>query len=274
MIRTVVGVVALSLANAAFAEPQPLWELGGGIGVLSFPDYRGSDERSSFVLPIPYFVYRGEFLKVDRDSVRGRLFDSEKLVVDLSLNGSVPVDSDDNDAREGMPDLDPTLELGPVLKMPLAASAEKRYQLDFRLPVRAIITSEIEHIGWIAQPQLNLDMADPLGYEGWRLGLVAGPLFGDEEYHNYFYGVEPQFARPDRRAFNADGGYAGSQLIAALSKRYPRIWVGGFVKWDTVDSAVFEDSPLLKDEAFFTGGFAIAWIFKVSTTLVERKETE
>lgn len=272
--RVSLCLLTLGIANSSFAGTLPLWELGAGLGAISFPDYRGSDERSSYLLPIPYFIYRGEKLKVARDSVSGRLLETEKFVIDLSLNGSVPVDSDDNEARAGMPDLDPTLEFGPILKVPLLVSAQKRRRLDFRLPVRAIITSDLEHIGWIAQPQLNLDIASPLGYEGWRLGLVAGPLFGDEEYHDYFYGVTPQFARPGRPAYSADGGYAGTQLIAALSKRYPRFWVGGFVKWDTLDGAVFEDSPLIRDESFFTGGIAISWIFKVSETQVERKEVE
>lgn len=256
------------------AEQKPLWEAGVGIGVVNFPDYRGSDERSSFVLPIPYFVYRGEFLKVDRDSVRGRLFESDRLKLDVSLNGSVPVDSDDNDAREGMDDLDPTLELGPVLKYHAWQSQDRKYQLDLRLPVRAAITSEIEHIGWIAQPQVNLDVRSPLGYDGWKLGLLAGPIFGDSEYHDYFYGVDPQFARPGRPAYEADSGYAGAQVIAALSKRFPKMWVGGFVKWDTLDNAEFEDSPLVRDSSNLTAGFAVSWVLKVSERLVEVESEE
>ena len=272
--RLALALALLAFAANAPAEPQPLWEVGAGLGAISFPDYRGSDERSSYVLPIPYIIYRGEKLKVARDSVSGRLLETDRFIIDLSLNGSVPVDSDNNEARAGMPDLDPTIELGPILKVPLLISAQKKYRLDFRLPVRAIISAEPEHVGWISQPQLNLDLADPLGWQGWRLGLVAGPLFGDEEYHRYFYDVQPQFARAGRPSYSADGGYAGSQLIAALSKRYPRFWVGGFVKWDTLDGAVFEDSPLVKDRSFLTGGFAVSWIFRVSDKKVDRKETD
>ena len=36
-------------ADPALAEQKPLWEAGAGIGVLDFPDYRGSDERSTLV---------------------------------------------------------------------------------------------------------------------------------------------------------------------------------------------------------------------------------
>ena len=109
-------LATLFIHAPSLAADKPLWELGAGIGVLDFPDYRGSDERSSYVLPIPYVVYRGEFFKVDRDSIRGELFESERLELDISLNGSVPVDSDDNDARRGMDDLDPTVEIVTTVK--------------------------------------------------------------------------------------------------------------------------------------------------------------
>ncbi len=265
----ILSLLVLLKSGLASAEQKPLWEAGAGIGYIDFPDYRGSDERTSYFLPIPFFIYRGEYIKVDRDSVRGRLFESDRLELDLSLNGSVPVDSDDNEARRGMDDLDPTIELGPVLNIQLLKNPADKYTLDLRIPVRAVISSELEHVGWIAQPQLNLDIADPLGQLGWKLGLLAGPLFGDRQYHDYFYGVAPQFARPDRPSYKAAGGYAGAQFITAISKRFPRYWVGGFIKWDTLDNASFEDSPLVRRNSHLTAGVAMSWVFKMSETLVE-----
>lgn len=266
------SIFFLVFSSNVLASTKPLWEAGLGLGVVDFPDYRGSDERSSYVLPIPYFIYRGEFIKVDRDSVRGRLFESDRLKLDISLNGSVPVDSDDNRARRGMEDLDPTLEIGPILKYHAWQSPDKRYQLDLRFPVRAVISTEPEHVGWVAQPQVNLDIQAPFGYEGWKLGLLTGPLFGDSKYHDYFYGVDPGEAIPGRPAYQAAGGYAGAQAIIALSKRFPKHWLGGFIKWDTLSGAEFEDSPLVREERNITAGFAITWILKTSTETAESNE--
>ena len=73
-------IAGLALAMAADdaalarADEKPLWEAGAGVAVLDFPDYRGSDERQTLVLPIPYLVYRGDFLKADRDSVRAQFY--------------------------------------------------------------------------------------------------------------------------------------------------------------------------------------------------------
>jgi outer membrane scaffolding protein for murein synthesis (MipA/OmpV family) len=251
------------------ASEVPLWEGGAGVAVIDFPDYRGSDERNTYVLPIPYFVYRGKFLKIDREKVRGLLFKTDRVELDVSLSGSVPVESSDNEARQGMPDLDPTLEIGPSLNLALHRSAGNKTVLELRLPVRPVIDIHADYQGYVFQPQLNLDVQDPAGYTGWNLGLLAGPVFADGRYHQYIYGVDPAYATELRPAYTAHGGYAGSQFIAALSKRFPNYWVGGFVKWDSLHGAAFEDSPLVRDSHNFTAGFAISWIFARSKTMVQ-----
>jgi outer membrane protein len=253
------------------ARDVPLWEAGAGVAVIDFPDYRGSDEKRAYVLPIPYVVYRGEFLKVDRESVRGLFFKNDKAELDVSLNGSVPVKSGRNRARQGMPNLNPTLEIGPSLNLFLLHSEPKKTYLDLRLPVRPVIDSKLKYVGYVFQPQLNLDVRDVGGNAGWNLGLAAGPIFADQRYHQHFYGVDAAYATASRPAYQARGGYAGTQFISALSKRFPHYWVGGFVKWDSLNGAVFEDSPLVKSKQNFSAGFAISWIFAESKTQVQEE---
>jgi outer membrane scaffolding protein for murein synthesis (MipA/OmpV family) len=259
-------------ASGGRAEQLPLWEAGAGIAAISFPDYRGSNERQAWLLPYPYIVYRGDFLQADGRRLRGLFFKSDRLELDVSVNGSVPVDSSENDARRGMPDLDATLEIGPALNVRLMQSDDRKTRLELRLPVRAVLASDFSHVrqvGWVFHPHVNVDVADPLGFGGWNLGLLAGPLVTDRRYNRYFYAVEPLFATASRPAYSAGGGYAGTQLIAALSKRYRQFWVGGFVKWDTLNGAAFADSPLVKDKQGVAAGFSIAWIIDESKTRVE-----
>jgi outer membrane scaffolding protein for murein synthesis (MipA/OmpV family) len=264
------ALLALSLIPIPVrASEVPLWEGGAGVAVIDFPDYRGSDERNTYVLPIPYFVYRGKFLKIDREKVRGLLFKTDRVELDLSLSGSVPVRSSDNEARQGMPDLDATLEIGPSLNLALHRSAGNKTVLELRLPVRPVIDIHADYQGYVFQPQLNLDVHGPVGYTGWNLGLLVGPVFADGRYHQYIYGVDPADTTELRPAYTAHGGYAGSQFIGALSKRFPNYWVGGFVKWDSLHGAAFEDSPLVRDSHNFTAGFAISWIFARSKTMVQ-----
>lgn len=265
--------VMLGVATAgARAEELPLWEAGVGAAALSFPDYRGSNQRQFWLLPFPYIVYRGEFLQADERRTRGLFYRTDRLEIDVSINGSVPVNSGKNDARRGMPNLDGTLEIGPGLNLKLMESADRRRRMELRLPVRAVFASDfshVQHVGWVFQPQVNVDIRDPLGNAGWNLGLLAGPVYSDQRYNRYFYTVDPAFATPARPAFSAGGGYGGVQMIAALSKRYREFWVGAFVKFDSLQSAAFADSPLVKDKQGVAAGFSIAWILGESKTRVE-----
>lgn len=77
--------------------------IGCGLALLRLPDYRGSDENRYYVLPFPYSIYRGDILRVDRERISGRIFKTDRLLLDVSLYGSVPVDSSRNSARSGMP---------------------------------------------------------------------------------------------------------------------------------------------------------------------------
>ncbi len=266
------AVLAAAGATGALAEQLPLWEAGAGVTVLSFPDYRGSNERQTWVLPFPYIIYRGEFLQADERRMRGLFYKTDRLELDVSFNGSVPVDSGENDARRGMPDLDGTLEIGPALNIKLMETGDRRTRMELRLPVRGVFASDfsyIRHVGWMFQPHVNVDIRDPLGNAGWKLGMLAGPVFSDRRHNRYFYTVEPAFATAARPVYSAGGGYGGVQLIAALSKRYGQFWVGAFVKFDSLHGAAIADSPLVKDKQGVAGGFSIAWIFGESRTRVE-----
>lgn len=265
-------LLASVFASQVHAAEKPLWEAGAGVAVVSFPDYRGSDHRQAYVLPVPYFVYRGEFLKIDRERVRGLLAKSDTLEMDISINGSVPVKSSDNAARIGMPNLPATFEIGPSLNLTLSGSANAHHQFDLRMPLRPVFSvgaGGVRYSGWLYQPQLNLDLRHVPGLPGWNVGFLAGPIFGDARYHQRFYGVAPQYATATRPAYQARGGYAGAQFIAALSKRYSNFWVGAFVKYDTVNRAVFADSPLVTARSNMSAGFAVSRIFDSSKIMVD-----
>lgn len=264
-----------ALTGAAMAQTEePLWEAGLGATVLSFPGYRGSDHQRSYVLPMPYFVYRGEIFQADRDGVRGVLFDNRIAELNLSVSASLPVDSDGNDARRGMPDLDPTFEIGPSLEIHLWRSADQRMLLDLRLPVRKAIAvgGSFRDAGLVFTPKVNLDIEDPLGFAGWNLGLLIGADYGNRRQHAYFYDVAPAYVTPERPAYRADGGFGGLKAIAALSKRFDRFWVGCFARYDRLDDAVFAESPLVRQDYAWAAGIGVAWIIGQSSKTVQVRD--
>lgn len=267
---TLALLAALPMAPAAAGEERPLWEAGVGVAAFSFPAYRGSDERQNFAMPVPYFTYHGDFFKADRHGLRGSLFDSDRVDLTLSLSASPPTDSDDIRRRAGMPDLKPTAEFGPQLDVALWRSETRARFLKLRLPVRSAFTLESspQAIGWIFSPNLNLDVTDLPGMPGWNLGLVAGPIFATKKQHEYFYGVDPRYATAARPAYDASGGYSGTQFLASLSKRYASTWVGAFVRYDTLAGASFDDSPLVAKKHFAAAGIAVSWVLGESKTRV------
>ena len=257
--------------GAAIAEEKPLWELGLGAFAVKLPAYRGAAETSDSVLPTPYVVYRGEYFKADKDGVRGVLFDSDLLEINLSVAASPPVNSGKVRVRTDMPDLSSSLELGPSIDFNLWESPKHDVKMRLFVPLRSAFTLEgsPQFIGWQFTPRLNLDVSNPLGMQGWTLGMVGGPIFGSREQHAYFYGVAPQHSTGTRPAYEARAGYAGLQLLSALWKRFPAFWVGGFVRYDDVRNAVFENSPLVTQKSGFSGGVAISWVLGQSSQMVK-----
>jgi outer membrane scaffolding protein for murein synthesis (MipA/OmpV family) len=265
-----VGAAAMTTGVSA-AEDQPLWEIGAGVAAFSFPSYRGSDQTHNFLLPVPHFTYHGDFLKADRQGIRGSFFDSDRLDLTVSLALSPPVSSDDITARAGMSDLKGTFEIGPQVDVTFWRSENRARFLKLLLPLRAAVTVEgsPKSIGWVFHPKLNMDITDIPGMAGWNLGMLAGPVFGDKRQHAYYYAVAPQYATADRPAYEARAGYAGMQFLASLSKRYHGYWVGGFVRYDNLSGAIFEDSPLVRKKDYLAGGIAITWVFGESSTRIK-----
>ena len=264
-------LLAVTSTHISRAEELPLWEAGLGFTCLSLPDYRGSDQQRFYVLPLPYLVYRGDFLRLDSNGLSGLLFHSERVHLNISADASMPVQSTKDTARSGMPNLDPTIQLGPSLEVDLFKDTNSERVVQFCLPVRTVIATDLTRwndIGFVVHPELTFDLRNTGPGKGWNFGLAAGPLFATERYHDYYYEVTPHFAVPGRPAYDARAGYSGSLLILSVTKRFGHFWFGAFARYDELSGAVFADSPLMKTEHSWMAGFGLAWVFAESKTLV------
>lgn len=264
--RVIVAWLLLSFLSPGFAicEEKPLCELGVGLGLLQMPDYRGSDENRLYLLPYPYVIYRGDILKVEEQSISGQVFKTDRILLNFSFYGAVPVRSSRNSARSGMQDLDPTFELGPAVTIKLRESKEDKYKLELYFPVRAFFSTNfpsMSHEGWMFSPRINFMKDDFMPGTGINLGISAGPIFADSGYHAYFYTVEPAYATAARPAYSAGGGYSGSTLTVGLDKSYKQFVLFAFVSADFLQGASFENSPLVKRETSFMSGVSVSWIF-------------
>ena len=267
------GISAPQTTNETVSY-KPLWELGGGVGLVSVPHYVGSDQRYLLPVPLPYFIYRGEFLRLGREERRGILYESQRHLWDISAGGSLAVDSDDNEARQSMPDLPFTLQLGPRWSFSIFRKSHTRLHL--RLPVRkayALDLQDFREVGNVAELSFAFDWALDRR-KSWRAFLASGVLFGDRNYFDFFYRVRLSEATPTRPVWRARDGYGAWDTTIALSKyftnnRYP-LWIGGFFDLDYLHDTVVADSPLVRQKLSWSAGLAIIVVFGTSSVLVPR----
>ncbi len=257
--RPLILIIGLLAFNCSlYAEEAPAWEAGAGLIMFNTPHYLGADQSSVHVFPLPYFIYRGEYVQADRDGIRGAIYDSEKLDLRLSGGGSLPVNSKDSTARKGMDDLDLILEGGPTLQYKLYHGDHHIWRLD--LPVRAAFSignDGVHHQGWTTNPRIMYRRY----FDHWTLTSTLGPVFSDSSYHGYVYDIDRGEVTPDRAAYNAKGGYTGSRASLSFRRRYGRLFVGTFLSYYNISGAANEDSPLVKTDDYFSTSMTIAWVF-------------
>jgi outer membrane protein len=267
-----VWMAATLIAKDACAEHEPLWEIGFGGGVLSIPEYRGAGQSHVYGYPFVLPFYRGSVLRSDEQGIRGLFFTSDRVKLDVSLDGSVPVGSGQDPARAGMSDLAPTVQIGPMLRYLLWGHANDRMQsLSLDLPVRAAfaIQSDVRHIGYTAYPSITYRQDLRLGSQAWQPRLSGGPMWGSKAYNSYFYQVPRQNAIPGRPAYDADAGYGGLRLLSTLYHRQGNLLVSFYAVFDSVKGAVFHDSPLVQRDNGLTVGFLLSWFLVRSRQTVE-----
>jgi hypothetical protein len=150
------------LSGAAVAQDLPRWEAGVSTVTLYAPDYRGADQMRVRPLVLPYAMYRGDVIRADRDGLRAHLLDGNRAQFTISAGLGLPVKSDRNEARRGMPEIDWVLELGPALNVALATSDNGRNDLQLRLPVRAAFALDggFDYVGAVFGPNLRATFRD------------------------------------------------------------------------------------------------------------------
>jgi MipA family protein len=241
----------------------PLWEAGLFGVAARLPDYRGSDEYTLYLLPLPYVIYRGEILEADRDGVRGLFFKGQRIETDISVSGNPPVNNG-NKARSGMPELNPLLEMGPVIKY-FFYRGERSSGLDLQAAVRGVISVDKDNFDVRYEGKrafLTLVMTGPDTQPGapWSAGFRVGVDFADHEYNSYFYNVTDEEALPDRSRYRSGGGYGGLSISGYLLREVtPTLSVSMYGRWDNIDGAIYEDSPLVKAGDSFVLGAAMIW---------------
>lgn len=252
-------------SHAAQVEnAQKKFEWGAGFLSIEGNHYRGSDQGKLWLFPVPYFTYFSERIEAEPSFIRGILMHNEWFSLKLNLMLGLNIESEKNKARAGMPPLDYTIEAGPMFIFNLWHSKDNKSSVSFEWPVREIFATDLtylKHVGLFTVPYLNFKNLPTSKNWHWSSEFSISPMFADQKYHQYFYGVDKQFVRPDRPSFTAHGGYSGFQSALVLNKRFDHLVVIPFIRWDYLKGATFMNSPLVRANNYFIGGLGIFWLF-------------
>ncbi|MGB0217226.1 MAG: MipA/OmpV family protein [Alteromonas oceani] len=247
-------------------ERLPLWEAGVGGGMIESPNYPASSERNFVALALPYVIYRGDIFRVGgRGGARAVFLENERLELDMSFGGAFAADSDDNTVREGMPELDYLVEIGPQLIYKIrdfSFSGGGNSRLNARLQARAVFSTDFggfDGRGLVFEPTLTYQQRGVfLPETGFSLALRT--TWATEKLHDYFYEVTPEYATTVRPAYDAQSGYLGAELSAGLA--FPVVKnVRGFLTTSVQfnSGSANENSPLFEKDVTYSVGVGFVW---------------
>jgi len=248
----------LAVAQGPAGSAPPLWELGGVALGVSQSAYPGADQQVNRALALPYFVYRGDVLRADRDTAGIRAMKTETFELDVGFAGAFGAGSETIDARQGMRKLGTLVELGPRLKWDLGAGpAGGRLSAEF--PARAVLdlSDKAAHRGWSLEPKLTYSNRTA---SGWRYSASVSAIVADTRLAQTFYEVRSSEATAARPAYRAEGGLVSWRFGTAVSRSLARDWnLFGFARLETVAGAANESSPLVRRSSGASVGVGIAY---------------
>ncbi len=275
--KTLVLAFALAtLACASFAQPAekkagsadtweaqggtqlPLWEVGVfGTGLIQ-QAYPGSSQQVNRALVLPFFIYRGQYFRADRGSVGLRAIKTDSVEVDVGVSGAFGSNSNDIEARKGMPDLGTLIEFGPRVKWNLGSGpGNGRWRAELALRGVFDLTDNLQDKGVSLEPELIFERSTGSGI---RYSTSIGLVLGDERLTDTFYGVAPAYANATRPAYKAQSGLIMSRLSLNLSQSLtPNLRVFGFARLTSVGGAANGASPLVRQDMGSTVGFGLLY---------------
>ena len=256
-------------------ETRPLWEFRIAATAARLPHYVGSDEYKTYLFPLPYLVYRGEFFQTDRDNMRAIFFKNGDFETDLSLWGNPPV-PDNNRARTGMDELDALVEIGPAVRYYFKHNGTKD-----SLYIKGAIRTAFS-VGWESGPEVHfqglhgsvrLILKDSilLADRKMKFRLSSGIHFANEKFNSYFYDVGPDDVVPGRSIYTTGGGYSGFSVSGSITRElYPWLTFGCYGKWNNSSGATYDQSPLATTENNYTIGTMLIFTLLKSKTMTSR----
>lgn len=247
---------------------EPLIEWGIFIGHGSLADYPTSDQSRVRTIPFPLLKYRGKiFRSDDSDGMRFRFLSNERFDLDLSFGGSFAADSENNEARKGMPALDWTGEVGPRLLYYIYKDSEVA-KIRVGLPIRGTLATDFKKwygVGYVIAPTFQVEKYH-FPCETCEMSFSITANFLSRSQADYFFQVEPQFATTERAAYNAKEGYLGTDVGLSGSVDWDKIKLILGTRYSNYSGSVNKSSYLHRNDVSWSYFIGFGWLLFESET--------
>jgi len=270
ILSSIIFLTLFSLNSTLWAaELKPKWEVGAALALASVPQYMGSNERYQLALPLPYFIYRSPHLHVNRGGILTKIIDGAYLSLDLSFGAGLPV-RNGNQARQGMPNLPFTFQMGPRLNWQIYDS--DKHGLKFRLPLRWNVDTTLHSVGWLTEPEL-LWTFEPSTVLTTNLGV--GVTFASQAFNDRYYSVENIYATPSRPAYKARAGLHSTFVRASISYQVSDdVAMFAAMRYRNMRVGMVAQSPLVKTPHYVSIFMGMSYLFWASDEKVMSDDDE
>lgn len=260
-------LVMLCLIPITTQAKKPLYEIGFASGTGGVPDYPASDQSKNRSIALPTFLYRGEIFRQDRKGSRARLFKNDSIDIDLSFGAAFNANSNNNDAREGMEDLDWLIEIGPRVNYTIYKTDNSF--VEFELPFRFVTSTNGQFTrerGQHITPQIDYrNKFHP--YFSYSFSFKLN--YGSEVLNDYFYQVEKKDVTAERESYNAKAGYVSNSTSGNLIFSKDDLFIIVGATYATYNNSSNQNSPLFKSENSTSLYIAFNYFFFKSKELVD-----
>lgn len=247
----------------------PLWEAGlFGFGI-SQPAYPGAADLASLIFGLPYLIYRGKYLRIDRGTVGVRAIRTERIELDVGFAASLGTRADNVEARRGMSDLGMLVEFGPRLKINLGEFHDGQYHSRIQIPLRGVfdLNDHLAFRGFASELQWVMDVELP---DKWLVTSNLGVMAGDQQLADTFYRVAPAEATATRPRYDAKAGLIATRATLLASHYLDSgMRFVSYLRYDSVVGAANHDSPLVREDTGWTLGLGLMWTWAQSDRLAQ-----
>lgn len=246
--------------NQANAEDK--WELGMGLGHLTSHAYMGSSEQVTLTTPVPFIKLQTDWFDLSEGSLKMNWFEDTPFRLSFNFDVGLPVESKDVELRQGMDDLDPIVQVGPMITYHLENVGNVEWKIE--APVLFAYSADgadLDSTGWTFTPRIAMRFQINNAKSPLDLEMSLGPVYSAKKYHQYYYSVASNDVNTDRGFYQSDGGFAGYRLNMSFTKRVDDLWFGLYLRYHNLSDAEFRDSPLVEQDEFWLVTFAASWIF-------------